>query len=117
MRIFVFGSNLPGVHGAGAARYAVDHHGAKYGQGVGLQGSSYAIPTKDYRIDTLSLQDIEPHVKVFVQFAKAHPELDFDLTPIGCGLAGYRRDQIRPLFGDLPDNVYLTPSWDDPDIN
>ncbi len=116
MRIFVFGSNLAGVHGGGAARFAFDNYGAVYGQGIGLQGNSYAIPTKDERISTLPLSRIKKYVDDFLDFAKSHPEMEFDLTPIGCGLAGYKRSQIRPLFGELPQNVHLTDSWNDEDF-
>jgi len=98
--IFVFGSNLAGRHGAGAAKYAREKHGAIYGQGEGLQGTSYAIPTKDENIKTLPLTEIEKHVNVFLMFAKEHPELNFVVTPIGCGLAGYKYHQIAPFFKD-----------------
>ena len=85
--IFVFGSNLAGRHGAGAALYARKNHGAIYGQGVGLQGNSYAIPTKDEHIKTLPYERIEGYVRDFIRFACKHPELIFNVTPIGTGLA------------------------------
>jgi hypothetical protein len=81
--IFVFGSNLAGRHGKGAAKWALQHRGAIYGQGEGLQGQSYAIPTKDKLIKTLPAD---------------HPEMIFQLTPIGCGLAGYSPADIAPMF-------------------
>ena len=115
--IFVFGSNLAGRHGAGAARYAMVHHGANYGQGIGLQGDSYAIPTKDEDINTLPLSAIKEYVEDFLAFARRCPALIFNITPIGCGLAGYMRDQIRPMFDDMPDNCRFTASWEDPDVN
>ncbi len=115
--IFVFGSNLAGIHGAGAARFAVLHHGAIYGQGIGLQGRSYGIPTKGMRIETLSLPEISSHVRQFVDFARQRPDLTFYVTPIGCGLAGYRRDQIRPMFKDMPSNCRFAETWDDADEN
>ena len=115
--IFVFGSNLAGRHGAGAAKFAMDKHGAIYGEGIGLQGHSYAIPTKDSRIQTMPLEAIEPYVKKFLDFARANPELTFDITPIGCGLAGYRRSDIKPMFDGMPDNCRFNPTWDDKDIN
>lgn len=117
--IFVFGSNLAGIHGAGAARDAVLRHGATYeknvtarwgkrGQyGVGMQGSSYAIPTKDEWIRTLPIERIRPFVKEFIEFALAHPELEFNVTRIGCGLAGYKDAEMSPLFEGAPDNVSL----------
>lgn len=105
--IFVFGSNLAGRHGAGAARHALAAWGAIYGQGEGLQGQSYAIPTKDMQIQTLSLEDIEGRVATFCEFALSRPDLTFELTAIGCGLAGYKPHQIAPMFRVAPGNVRL----------
>ncbi|NIH77372.1 hypothetical protein FHV99_004624 [Ochrobactrum sp. P20RRXII] len=111
--IFVFGSNLAGRHGAGAAKHALMHHGAILLQGVGLQGRSYAIPTKDARILTLPLERIRPYVEEFKEFAREHPELTFYVTPIGCGLAGYKRSQIEPMFEGMPDNCRFAETWED----
>lgn len=105
--IFVFGSNLRGVHGAGAAKYAAENHNAIWGQGEGLQGTSYAIPTKDENIKTLPLHRIEIYVQRFLEFAKQHPELQFNVTAIGCGLAGYKPEQIAPMFKEFPVNCTL----------
>lgn len=105
--IFVFGSNLAGRHGKGAALEARNKHGAKYGQGVGLQGNSYAIPTKDAHLQTLSLAQIRFFVSTFLDTANNRPDLTFRLTPIGCGLAGYKPEQIAPMFCDAPPNVVL----------
>ncbi len=105
MKIFVFGSNLAGRHGKGAALYAKKYHGAIYGQGVGIQGESYAIPTKDGRMRTLPLHEIEDYVNDFKEYARRHPEMTFQLTPIGCGLAGYKPIDIAPMFEDAPENV------------
>lgn len=91
--IFVFGSNLAGRHGGGAAYAAYKKFGAVWGQGVGLFGQSYAIPTMQGGIDT-----IRPYVDEFIQFAKARPELTFYVTRIGCGIAGFRDADIAPLF-------------------
>lgn len=96
--VFVFGSNLAGRHGRGAALYALKHYGAIYGQGEGLQGNSYAIPTKDGQLMTLALPTIKMFVNSFITFAKEHPNLDFLITPIGCGLAGYKSEDIAPMF-------------------
>ena len=96
--IFVFGSNLAGRHGAGAAKFALDNHGAIYGVGVGLQGDSYGIPTKDQNIETLPLSYIKVYVNQFIEFAKYTPNLIFNVTAIGCGLAGYTPLQIAPMF-------------------
>jgi hypothetical protein len=109
--VFVFGSNLAGRHRKGAALWARQHRGAIYGQGIGLQGNSYAIPSKDERLRTLPLATIEQHVGEFLAFARSRPDLNFQLTPIGCGLAGYRRDQIEPMFAGAPDNVLWPPEW------
>lgn len=97
-QIFVFGSNLAGVHGAGAAKQAMLKFGAVYGRGQGLQGQSYAIPTKDFRIKTLPLSEIAKYVQKFIEFAINHPDLEFLVTPIGTGLAGYPIEQMKPLF-------------------
>lgn len=110
-KIFVFGSNLAGRHGAGAAVYARKHHGAIYGHGVGRQGDSYAIPTKDDRIRTLPLAAITLYVRDFLAYARAHPHLRFQLTPIGCGLAGYQPRDIAPMFAGAPDNVEMPPGF------
>lgn len=106
--IFVFGSNLAGRHGKGAALWARQHRGAIYGQGSGRQGNSYAIPTKDATLRTLPLTTIAfPHVWSFIEYAKMHEGTSFQLTPIGCGLAGYTPAQIAPMFKDAPPNVIL----------
>lgn len=111
--IFVFGSNLSGIHGAGAARFALENHGAKWGQGIGLQGNSYGIPTKDENIETLPLRQIQKHVDVFMKFAAEHPGLTFRVTRIGCGLAGYTDNQIAPMFAGAPQNCELPDGWRD----
>ena len=111
MAIFVFGSNLAGRHGAGAALFARNNYGALYGQGVGRQGNSYAIPTKDYRINTLPLETIQGYVNEFLLYARNHPELDFRVTRIGCGLAGYNDAQIAPMFTNAPSNCSLPEGW------
>lgn len=109
--VFVFGSNLAGRHGKGAALWAKQHRGAIYGQGRGIQGDSYAIPTKGWKLETLPLSMIEGFVDEFLTFARKYHMLQFQLTPIGCGLAGYTRDQIEPMFkGGLP-NIIWPPEW------
>lgn len=92
-QIFVFGSNLQGMHGGGAARYAMDHFGAVYGEGVGRTGQCYAIPTMHGGIEA-----IRPYVDEFIAYAAAHRELEFLVTPIGCGIAGFTEQEIAPLF-------------------
>lgn len=112
-RIFVFGSNLAGRHGKGAALHALKHHGAIYGVGYGIQGNSFAIPTKGYSLEVLDLWEIEKYCEMFLFYAKCAPHFEFDLTPIGCGLAGYKREQIRPFFKNKSDNVHFTKEWDE----
>jgi hypothetical protein len=110
-RIFVFGSNRSGRHGKGAALFARQNHGAIYGQGEGRQGDSYAIPTKDESLDPLTLDEISDHVHIFLGYARAHPELLFEVTRVGCGLAGYSDSQIAPMFRSLPANCVVAPEW------
>ena len=106
--IFVFGSNLRGIHGGGAAYVAYRHFGAIMGQGVGLQGQSYAIPTMQGGIDT-----IRPYVDEFIEFAKHHQNLTFLVTRIGCGIAGFTDAEISPLFNKAHDicNIILPLGW------
>lgn len=97
--VFVFGSNLSGIHGRGAAKTAYTFFGAKWKQASGLQGKSYAIPTKNKEITApLTIEEIKPFVDEFVSFAKSNPQLTFLVTKVGCGLAEYRPIQIAPLF-------------------
>ena len=106
--VFVFGSNIRGQHLGGAARVAFDKFGAVWGQGVGLQGQSYAIPTMEGGVDYVA-----GYVDEFILFAKAHPELFFWVTRIGCGIAGFRDEEIAPLFASAADleNVALPESF------
>lgn len=104
-KIFVFGSNLAGRHGKGAAKYAHEYKGAIYGQGQGPQGQSYAIPTKGKQLERLTIPEIARYVEVFKRYCAVHPDLTFELTPIGTGLAGYRAQDIGPLFKGSPPNV------------
>ena len=97
--IFVFGSNLDGRHGGGAARQAKEQFGAVDGIGVGLQGQSYAIPTMD------GYERMLYYCNQFIDFAKHYPEYTFLLTPIGTGIAGYSIEEIAPIFTALPKNV------------
>ena len=111
-RIFVFGSNEAGIHGAGAALTAYHDYGAEWHHAEGLQGSSYAIPTKDKTVArTLNRFEIEPYVNRFIEFARAHPELYFFVTRIGCGLAGYTDAEMAPLFTGAPENCELPEGW------
>lgn len=118
-RIFVFGSNTVGRHGAGAAKTAWQRYGATMGQGRGLSGNSYAIPTKDHNLMTLELKEIKVYVDEFLRFA-AEPtkswthhglELTYFVTRIGCGLAGLKDEEVAPLFRGAPENVELPYGW------
>jgi hypothetical protein len=95
--VFVFGSNMAGRHGAGAAKQAVTW-GAEYGKGFGLMGKTFGIPTKDRNIMTLDLPTIEVYIEGFLLFAKENSGKKFLVTEIGCGLAAYKHSQIAPLF-------------------
>jgi hypothetical protein len=110
--IFVFGSNEAGRHGAGAALDALRDHGAIYGQGFGRQGNSFAIPTKNRNLKPLPLSRIKEYVMEFRKYARAHPELRFKVTRIGCDLAGYTDEQIAPMFYNAPGNCILTARWE-----
>jgi hypothetical protein len=111
--IFVFGSNLAGRHGKGAALYARTHFGAIAGVGEGIQGKSYAIPTKDDRLKPLPSDKVNAAIGRFCNFARANAHLQFALTPVGCGLAGFPKRDIWGMFKfhGIPPNVYLTSSW------
>ena len=106
-QIFVFGSNCHGSHGAGAARVAVEKFGAIWGQGEGLQGSSYALPTME------GIENLEKAVKRFTEFAGEHQKLEFLVTAVGCGIAGYAPEEVAPFFSDAAflRNVYLPLSF------
>jgi len=109
--IFVFGSNFPrGIHGAGAAKAALQF-GAKHGQGVGLVGNTYAIPTKDGNIQTLPLVDVQHHIAAFIAYAEATPDKQYFLTAVGCGLAGFVHSQIAPLFSPPLPNASYPDTW------
>lgn len=97
-KVFVFGSNLAGRHGKGAALHALREHGAIYGVGVGPQGNSYAIPTKGFNLDVLPLIAINKFVHEFLRYARENSDKEFLVTNIGCGLAGYTPNQIAPMF-------------------
>lgn len=106
-QIFVFGSNLAGIHGAGAAALAHKKFGAEMRIGVGITGQCYAIPTKDHFIKTMALGQIRPYATAFLKYAARHPEKEFLVTKIGCGLAGYTSTDIAPMFVGAGTNVIL----------
>lgn len=110
--VFVFGSNRSGIHGAGAAKTAYRVHGAIWGIDFGKTGNSFAIPTKDKNIArTLPLWQIEIYVDAFIGYAKGHPELEFQVTRIGCGLAGLKDKDIALMFLNSPDNCHFDEKW------
>lgn len=119
-QIFVFGSNLRGIHGIGSAKHAKEAYHAQTGVGEGRTGDSYAIPTRDcYRpkgsdklvFITLELEQIKKSVDKFIQYAIENPNLDFRIVEIGCGKAGYKPSDIIPFFKNIPTNCYLPETW------
>lgn len=107
-RIFVFGSNLKGIHGSGSAKFAKDHYRAQLGVGEGLTGESYALPTCTAPGTPDSLENIGAAMDRFIEFAEANPDMDFLLTAVGCGIAGYYPEAIiGSTDKTFPDNVYL----------
>jgi hypothetical protein len=111
--IFVFGSNLDGLHDAGAALVAKKQYGAQMGIGIGLNGNSYAIPTKISNFVSMTLPEINHSVMEFLEYAKQNPTKEFFVTRIGCGLAGYNNFQIAPMFKNCPENCSLPREWED----
>jgi len=109
--VLVFGSNQMGINGKGAALFAQQYRGAVRGTGEGRQGSSYAIPTKSGDLKTLPIAVIRVSVARFLDYAREHSTVSFDVTRVGCGLAGYRDDQMAPLFFEAPVNCRLPHQW------
>lgn len=109
--IFVFGSNRSGIHGAGAARLAAVHKGAEYGVGEGPTGACYALPTKGYNITPITLYEVNDHVQNFIAYAREHDHQDFQVTQVGCGLGGFTKEEIAPLFEFAPLNCYFDTAW------
>lgn len=109
--IFVFGSNEKGIHRSGAALAALNNHGAIFGQGEGRQGNCYAIPTKKDPSRSLSIVYVMEYVNIFLEYARANPELDFQVTKIGTGLAGFLDWQMASLFDSAPENCYFDEGW------
>jgi len=114
--IFVFGSNEKGIHGGGAARAAREKHGAVLQQGFGPQGNSFGIPTcakpTGEPNHEIALDKIKYYVDCFIVYANQHPELEFQVTQVGCGLAGWTPEQIAPLFCASPANCLFDTAWE-----
>lgn len=109
--IFVFGSNTAGRHGAGAALMAAKHYGAVAGVGAGAAGRSYAIPTKNERLEVIPLETVAESAAFFLSYARAHPQERFFVTRVGCGLAGYADAQVAPLFAGASANCSFAEAW------
>ena len=110
--VFVFGSNEAGIHGKGAAKFAFNEKGAQYGKSYGHHGDSFAIPTKDELFQTLPVPIINQYVQGFLAYARGHRKLLFMVSCIGCGLAGYKNEDIAPLFKDAPKNCQFDLNWE-----
>jgi len=111
MMIFVFGSNESGIHGAGAAAYAYKNRKAVWGVGYGQTGQAFAIPTKDKQIQTLPLSTVQEYVDRFLDHARQNSHIEFQVTRIGCGLAGFTDEEIAPLFAAAPPNCLFDEGW------
>lgn len=109
--IFVFGSNLAGRHGKGAAHIAKTLFGARYGTAIGRTGAAYAIPTKNAQLVVLPLTEIRPVIRRFLEYARETPSLTFFVTRVGCGLAGYSDEAIAPAFKGAPSNCSFAAEW------
>lgn len=108
---FVFASNLDGRHGAGSARYAYLHHHAELGVGEGPTGDSYALPTVGHKLARMPLYEVVEHVDKFLAYASGNPQDEFQVTCIGCGLAGFKDSEIAPLFSSAPSNCLFDTKW------
>lgn len=109
--IFVFGSNLGGRHGKGAAVVARKNFGAEFGRGHGRTGDTYAIPIKTRQLDTLNINTVTEMIEEFVAYSRTHPELKFFVVRVGCGLGNYKDEQIAPLFRECGENCSFAEEW------
>ena len=110
-RVFVFGSNLMGIHGAGAARYALERCGAGWGLGRGKFGRSYALPTCRVPGDPLTLDQLRRETDAFLAHAESNPDERYFVSRVGCGLAGFPEETVAELFRLAPSNCDLPPGW------
>ncbi len=111
--VFVFGSDLAGHHDSGDALVALRTRGAVYGQGSGLQGGAYAIPTRQRAGQPRAPHEIAESVSAFLHFTRMRPWALFDVAPVGCGAAGYKAEEIAPMFAAAPHNVTLHKVFED----
>lgn len=109
--IFVFGSNKSGIHGAGAARYAYERLGAEWGVGEGPTGKCYALPTKGKKIEFIPIGEVEDAVIAFLHYARKKSNQQFKVTAVGCGLGGFKHEQIAPFFRYASSNCYFDEVW------
>jgi hypothetical protein len=109
--IFVFGSSLDGNHAGGAARFAYLHHGAVMGIGEGLTGNSYALPTVGIKFAPMTFGLVFEHIRTFINFTRQHPDLKFQVTRIGCGIAGFKDSDIAAVFADASANCLFDEAW------
>lgn len=109
--VFVFGSNKAGIHGAGSAKHAYRKRNAEWGVGEGLTGQCYALPTKGYKIEFISLDEIKKSVDKFLETAERYQDQLFQVTQVGCGLGGWSAADIAPLFKNAPQNCYFDSVW------
>lgn len=112
MKIFVFGSNEAGIHGAGAAKFAYKERGAQYGKCYGHYGNSFAIPTKNELFEVLPKESIQDYVRGFIAYARGHRKLTFQVSAIGTGLSGYPHILMAPLFKDCGSNCFFDQRWE-----
>jgi hypothetical protein len=110
-QVFVFGSNLMGHHAGGAARFAVDYRAATQGIGQGPTGRAYALPTMAQLGVPLTLEGVRAAVTLFKVYAYVREDLEFFVTPVGTGIAGFTHEEIAPLFADAPSNCVLPAEW------
>lgn len=111
-KVFVFGSNEAGIHGAGAAKVAYEKHGARWGKSYGHYGDSFAIPTKNEIIETIEdFNQIQMYIWGFIAYARGHRKLTFQVTRIGCGLAGLKDADIAHMFSGAPSNCQFDEAW------
>ena len=111
-RVFVFGSNTRGIHRAGAAQHAYTNFGAVWGVGEGMTGCSYAIPTDVMPKIKMDFDQVVENINKFIRFASQNPQMDFEITKVGCGYAGHQERDILRLFKDAPHNCHLPPDWE-----